>query len=246
MTERDPSFQFAPQEQRVPVWDLGVRFFHWALVLLVVGAVVTIKMGKLDLHVWCGYGVLTLLIFRILWGFVGGTHARFASFIAGPGKVFAYMKGMFSREGHESGLGHNPMGALSVLAMLLALLFQAVSGLFTNDDDASFEGPLYKWVGNAVSNTLTSLHRKNEIIIYVLVATHLLAIIFYAVFHRDNLIKPMFSGYRKIGGKAAGAMRDAIDASRHGHTGLALVLLVVAVAAAYVIINSVKLFGAAQ
>ena len=79
MREREPeSFQFAPEEHHVPVWDLGVRFFHWALVLLVTSAVVTIKLSRLDLHVWCGYGVLALLIFRILWGFVGGTHARFA------------------------------------------------------------------------------------------------------------------------------------------------------------------------
>jgi cytochrome b len=210
MREREPeSFQFAPEEHHVPVWDLGVRFFHWALVLLVTGSVVTIKLSRLDLHVWCGYGVLALLIFRILWGFVGGTHARFASFIAGPGKVFAYMKGMFSREGHESGLGHNPVGALSVLAMLLALLFQAVSGLFTNDDDFSFEGPLYKWAGNSL-------------------------------FHRENLVKPMLSGYRKITGR----LDDAASASRHGNTMMALIILTVAVAAVYFLVNAVKLTGA--
>lgn len=238
MREREPeAFQFAPEEHHVPVWDLGVRFFHWALVILVTTAVVTIKMGKLDLHIWAGYGVLALLIFRILWGFIGGTHARFASFIAGPGKVFAYMKGMFSREGHESGLGHNPVGALSVLAMLLALLFQALSGLFTNDEDFSFEGPLYKWVGNSLSNTLTSLHRANEWVIYTLVGLHVLAIVFYAVFHRENLVKPMVSGYRKITGRPD----DAALESRHGNTLVALIVLAVAIAAVYFLVNAVKM-----
>ena len=243
MREQEPDFKFAPQERHVPVWDLGIRFFHWALVLLVTGAVVTIKLGRLDLHVWCGYGVLTLLVFRIVWGFIGGTHARFASFIAGPGKVFAYMKGMFSREGHESGLGHNPIGALSVLAMLLVLLFQAVSGLFTNDEDFAFEGPLYKWVGSAVSNTLTSLHKLNEWVIYVLVATHILAIVFYAVFHKDNLVKPMLTGYAKVGGAAAES--EAVHKSRHGSTVVAVIVLVVAVVVVYFVVNSVKLSGAA-
>ncbi|HEY4374581.1 MAG TPA: cytochrome b/b6 domain-containing protein [Burkholderiales bacterium] len=242
MREREPeAFQFAPQEYHVPVWDLGVRFFHWALVLLVTGSVVTIKMGKLDLHVWCGYGVLALLIFRILWGFIGGTHARFGSFIAGPGKVFAYMKGMFSREGHESGLGHNPVGALSVLAMLLVLLFQAVSGLFTNDEDFSFEGPLYKWAGNALSNTLTSLHRANQWVIYALVALHVLAILFYALVHRENLVKPMISGYRKISGR----IDDAAATSRHGSALAAVIVLALAAVAVYFLVNAVKLTGGA-
>lgn len=242
MSEREPEFKFAAEEHVVPVWDIGVRFFHWALVLLVVGSVVTIKMGKMDLHIWCGYGVLTLLVFRIFWGFIGGTHARFATFIAGPGKVLAYMKGMFSRDGHESGLGHNPVGALSVLAMLLALLFQAVSGLFTNVEDFAFEAPLYKWVGNALSNTITSLHKKNEIVIYVLVGLHVLAILFYAVFHRDNLVGPMVTGVRRIKGR----LSDAAAFSRHGSAVVAVIALAVAAGVVYVVVNSVKLFGAAQ
>ena len=208
MTERDPDFKFAaPPVNHVPVWDLGVRLFHWALVLLVVGAVVFIKIDKMQYHSWCGYGILTLLIFRILWGFVGGTHARFASFIAGPGKVLAYMKGMFSRDGHESGLGHNPVGALSVLAMLLVFLFQACSGLFTNDEDFAFDGPLYKWVGKDLSDKITSLHRLNEWVIYALVGVHIAAIAFYALFHKENLVRPMLTGYRKVEGALSDLQR---------------------------------------
>ena len=235
MREQEPPFKFAPEVTVVPVWDLGVRFFHWALVALIITSVVSIKYGKIDVHVWSGYGVLSLLVFRILWGFLGGTHARFASFIAGPGKVFAYMKGMFSRSGHEVGLGHNPMGALSVLAMLLVLLFQAVSGLFTNTEDFAFDGPLYKWVGKDWSDKITTLHRINEKVIYVLVALHLGAILFYFVWHKDNLVGSMITGYRKVQG--------AVSEARHGSTVLAVILLAVAVGVVYLVVNSVKLFG---
>jgi len=239
MREPDLPFKFAPEEHHIPVWDLGLRFFHWALVILVTTAVVTIKLDKIDLHVWCGYGILTLLIFRILWGFVGGSNARFANFIAGPGKVLAYMKGMFSRDGHESGLGHNPVGALSVLAMLLVLLFQAVSGLFVNDEDFAFTGPLYKWVGKDLSDKITSLHRLNEVVIYVLVGLHLAAILFYFLYHKDNLVKPMLTGYRKV----SGALSEAMSDSRHGSTVAAVIVLALAVVAVYFVVNAVKFAG---
>jgi len=241
MTERDPDFKFAaPPVNNVPVWDLGIRFFHWALVLLVVGAVVFIKIDKMQYHSWCGYGILTLLVFRILWGFVGGTHARFASFIAGPGKVLAYMKGMFSRDGHESGLGHNPVGALSVLAMLLVFLFQAVSGLFTNDEDFAFDGPLYKWVGKDLSDKITSLHRLNEWVIYALVGVHVAAIAFYALFHKENLVRPMLTGYRKV----EGALSEAMRGSRHGSAVLALILLTIVAGGVYYLVAMYKPGGA--
>ena len=138
MTQRDPDFKFAPEERQVPVWDLGVRFFHWALVLLVITSFVTAKIGgnALTYHAWSGYTILTLLLFRVIWGLVGGTQARFTAFIRGPGTVIATLKGMFDRARHQPALGHNAMGGLSVLAMLLALLFQAGSGLFVNATSA--------------------------------------------------------------------------------------------------------------
>jgi len=145
------------------------------------------------------------------------------------------MRGMFSRSGHEAGLGHNPVGALSVLAMLLVLLFQAVSGLFTNTEDFAFDGPLYKWVGKDLSDKITSLHHLNEWVIYGLVALHLGAILFYFVWHKDNLVGAMLTGYRKVQGTVA--------ESRHGSTIVAVILLAVAVGVVYVVVNSFKLFG---
>ena len=220
-------------EREVPVWDLGVRFFHWALVLLVITSIVTSQIGgnALTYHAWSGYAILTLLIYRILWGVAGGTHARFANFIRGPGAVVAYMKGMFDRKQHGPSLGHNPMGALSVVAMLLVLLFQATSGLFVNDDIA-FEGPLYRFVGKEVSDKLMSLHQLNKRVIIGLVALHLAAIAFHWFYHKESLVRPMITGVKRVAG--------AVGTSRQGSTVLALLLLGGSAVGVYFLINAAK------
>ena len=220
-------------ERAVPVWDLGVRFFHWALVLLVITSIVTSQIGgnALTYHAWSGYAILTLLIYRILWGVAGGTHARFANFIRGPGEVIAYMKGMFDRKQHGLSLGHNPMGALSVLAMLLVLLFQAGSGLFVNDDIA-FEGPLYKWAGKELSDQLMGWHRFNKKIILGLVALHFAAIAFHYFYHKENLVGPMLTGIKRVAGTTG--------ASRHGSSVLAALLLAASSVGVYFLVNAAK------
>ena len=231
--------QSAATHTEVPVWDIGVRLFHWSLVTLVIAAIVTVKIGgnAMTYHSWCGYAILTLVLFRILWGFVGGTNARFVSFVTGPGQVIAYMKTMFRRDHATvdgSTHGHNPMGALSVLAMLAALLFQAGSGLFVNDD-ILFEGPLSSWVGKVWSDRITGWHKFNEKIIYVLVATHIAAIFFYLLYKTDNLISPMISGVKKVTGK--------VTPVRAGSPALAVVLLAVSAGVVYALVNAVKLMG---
>ena len=220
-------------EREVPVWDLGVRFFHWALVLLVITSIVTSQIGgnALTYHAWSGYAILTLLIYRILWGVAGGTHARFANFIRGPGEVIAYMKGMFDRKRHGPSLGHNPMGALSVVAMLLVLLFQAGSGLFVNDDIA-FEGPLYKWAGKELSDQLMGWHRFNKKIILGLVALHFAAIAFHYFYHKENLVRPMLTGIKRVAGTTG--------ASRHGSSVLAALLLAASSVGVYFLVNAAK------
>ena len=241
MSEIDPSTEetLSPVPKRVEVWDLGVRLFHWALVALLIAAVATVKIGgnAIPYHSYCGYGILTLILFRILWGFAGGTNARFTSFVTGPGKVIAYLKTLFKRDhGTTQGstYGHNPMGALSVLAMLAALLFQAVSGLFVNDD-ILFEGPLYAWVGKDLSDKITGWHKFNENIILLLVLTHIAAILFYFFYKKDNLISPLISGVRKVTG--------TVPAMRAGSPVVAAVLLGVSALAVYLLVNAIKLFG---
>lgn len=176
--------------QRVRIWDLPTRLFHWSLAVLVVFSIVTAHVGGawIDWHFRSGYAVLALIAFRIAWGFVGGRHARFASFLRGPSAIAAALRGEPAPHA-----GHNPLGGLSVIAMLALVGAQAVGGLFANDDIAS-EGPLVRLVSKATSDTITTLHRINEKLIIALVVLHVAAIFFYLWRKRTNLVRPMITG----------------------------------------------------
>ncbi len=176
--------------QRVRIWDLPTRLFHWSLAVLVVFSIVTAHIGGawIDWHFRSGYAVLALIAFRIAWGFVGGRHARFANFLRGPSGIAAALRGEPAPHA-----GHNPLGGLSVIAMLALIGAQAVGGLFANDDIAS-EGPLVRLVSKATSDTITTLHRINEKLILALVVLHVAAIFFYLWRKRTNLVRPMITG----------------------------------------------------
>lgn len=178
---------------RVRVWDLPTRLFHWSLVALVTASVITAQLGGLwlDWHMRSGYAILALLGFRLLWGVAGSRYARLSHFVRGPRTVLEYLRGQ--QEGPH--IGHNPLGALSVLAILALLLLQGITGLFTNDGNFT-EGPLAKLVSNATSNQLSTLHRWGELAVYAMVALHLAAVLYYLLLRRDNLIGPMLSGDR--------------------------------------------------
>ncbi len=185
----------------IRVWDLPTRLFHWLLAAAVIGAFVAVKAGDLDWHARFGQAVLTLLLFRLVWGFVGGRYARFTQFVRGPSTILDYL-----RRGSATP-GHNPLGAMSVIALLGVLLFQASSGLFANDDIA-FEGPLARFVSNALSSALTTWHRRNEVIILGLVALHVVAILFYRFVRGKNLIGPMILGDAAMHEQAPGAQHE--------------------------------------
>jgi cytochrome b len=183
---------------RVPVWDLAVRASHWLLAASVASAFVTVKIGG-NLMVWhgrAGLAVLGLVVFRIVWGFVGSTHARFASFVRGPAAVRAYLRGEWS------GIGHNPLGALAVVCLLALFLVQATSGLFANDD-ISYQGHLYSLVSDAAGSRLTGLHKLFEPLLIGLVAVHLAAIAYYLRIKKTNLVKPMITGWKELPSAAA-------------------------------------------
>lgn len=172
------------------VWDLPTRLFHWSLAVLVVGAFVTAKIGG-NAMVWhgrLGLAIIGLLAFRIVWGFVGSTYARFLQFVRGPGAIFAYLRGQWR------GLGHNPLGALSVLGLLGILAAQAATGLFANDDIA-FEGYLLPLVGSELSGKITGIHRLLENALMALVALHVGTVVFYVRVKKHNLVKPMLTGW---------------------------------------------------
>lgn len=172
------------------VWDLPMRLFHWSLVLLVVTAFVTAKIGG-NAMVWhgrLGLAILGLLVFRIVWGFVGSTYARFARFVRGPAAIRAYLKGEWR------GQGHNPLGALSVLALLSALAAMAGTGLFANDDIA-FEGYLMPLIDSDLSGRITGIHHLLEKVLMLLIALHVGAIVFYARVRKHDLVRPMLTGW---------------------------------------------------
>ena len=187
--------------RKIRLWDLPLRLFHWSLLLLVSGAIASAELadtitGAMDWHPRFGYAILALLVFRLIWGFVGSTHARFANFVRGPAAIIDYLKHMKDAKGPS--IGHNPLGALSVLALLAILLFQAISGLFLNDEDFSLEGPLFKHVSGAVSHAFRELHEANAAIIFTLIGLHITAILFYRFIKRDNLVTPMLTGNKEI------------------------------------------------
>jgi cytochrome b len=178
---------------KVKVWDLPLRLFHWLLAASVATAFVSAKIGG-NAMVWhgrAGLAVVGLLAFRIAWGFVGSTYARFANFLHGPTTIRAYLQGEWDA------LGHNPLGALSVLALLTLLTVQAVTGLFANDD-ISYQGYLYTLVGADISSQITGIHKIFEPLLILLVTLHLGAIGYYAKVKKDNLTIPMITGWKKV------------------------------------------------
>lgn len=175
------------------VWDLPTRIFHWTLLASVAAAYGTGFVGG-NAMVWhgrIGLAIVALVAFRLVWGLVGSTHARFADFLPTPARVRAYLQGRWQ------GLGHNPLGAFSVLGLLAVVAFQVGSGLIGTDDIA-FNGPLYALVSSDFSETATSLHRLSIWVLGGLIGLHVLAIVFYARFKRHNLVPAMITGTRLV------------------------------------------------
>lgn len=179
--------------KKIRVWDLPTRSFHWLLVLAVLGLIVTGKVGGnlIDWHGRIGVGLAGLIAFRLVWGVVGSTYARFGQFFPTPARISAYL-----RDGHR-GVGHNPLGALSVLALLGLLTVQLLTGLVANDDIA-FVGPLFDLVGRDLSNVATGWHKAVVNLLILLVVLHIAAIVFYVRVKKDNLVKPMLTGWKEV------------------------------------------------
>lgn len=211
------------------IWDLPTRLFHWMLVVLVVFSILSAKVGGnwIDWHMRSGYCILTLVLFRIMWGFAGSHHARFANFVRAPAAVLSYVRELRGG-GAAAQPGHNPLGALSVLALLAVLLLQASTGLFANDSIAS-EGPLAKMVSSATSDRFTLVHKINQFMIFALTALHLGAIAYHYFAKRDNLVLPMLTG-DKPGTGFVSASDDAAVRIR-----AAVLLAVAAAVAGYVV-----------
>ncbi len=188
----------SPGEQ-VKVWDLPVRLFHWLLVGLLALSWYTGETGGLDemtWHMWSGSAVLALVLFRIGWGVVGSTTARFGHFVHGPSEAARDAASLLRRR-PPAHVGHPPLGGWMVVLMLACLLVQAGTGLFANDDIFT-EGPLTGWVSKETSDWLTTIHKWNFELLLVLAGVHLAAVMYYVLVLRTNLVKAMFTGRKQL------------------------------------------------
>ncbi len=222
----------SPNHRPVVVWDFAVRVFHWLLVILIAFMWWSGKQkgAWMTYHFYAGYAIVGLMVFRIIWGFVGGTHARFADFIYGPSAIFDYLKTLPSRTAAKFA-GHNPVGGWSAVLMILCVAAQVGTGLFASNDDTGFEGPLAKFVSGAMSGTLTSIHRISINVLLGLIAVHIGAVFYYLLHKKENLITPMLTGRKMLPESLAVADRQM------GGVGRALVVLAIAVVVVYFVVR---------
>lgn len=187
--ESDP---VTPQPTHVRVWDVPIRLFHWSVVLLLAVSWLSADQGYMKVHLWSGLTLLALLLFRIAWGIVGSTTARFSDFLHPPRKVIGYLNGL---RGGDRILyaGHNPAGGWMVAVMIAVLLAQVLTGLFANDS-LRFHAPFALWVSEEASNQATNLHGTIFNVILFVIWCHVVAVGFYLLVKGDNLVWPMFHG----------------------------------------------------
>lgn len=223
--------------KKVRVWDLPIRLFHWTLAILLAVSYFSGRAGEawMNLHFWSGYAILTLLLFRIAWGFVGSTTARFSNFVRGPVAAASYLKDLIlGRSSYDP--GHNPAGGLMVVVLILAVLAQVTAGLFSADTDMGLvNGPLANLVADRWVDRLTAFHSYWVNVLIALVAIHVLAVLVYLVWKRQNLIGPMVTG-RKPEEQVA-PPGSAPPALTFASGRLAVSLLIVMAAVVYFIVR---------
>ncbi len=210
----------------VKVWDAPTRIVHWALAAAFLFSWGGAEYEKYGPHKVSGYIVLGLLVFRLIWGFVGSDTARFSHFLRGPGTAWAYARGRTS-----AAYGHNPLGGWSVVAMLLALVVQVGLGLFAIDVDGLESGPLADYVDFDTARAAAKLHHKSFNVLLALVALHVAAVLFYALWKRRNLVMPMISGRMAS---------DDAEPARFVGLGRAVIVAAIAAATAWFVARGLK------
>ena len=216
---------------RQRVWDLPTRLFHWTLVVLVGLSWWSAENDQQDLHLYLGYGVLSLLLFRVGWGLAGSSTARFSSFVRGPAAVARYVRERF----HWPLAGHAPLGALSVLALLAMLFVMVGTGLLAADEDGLFSGPLAYLVSTDLSDVFTELHEELFNVLLVLIGLHVAAILLYRLALGRNLLGPMITGKAELA--------PGVEPMRPGKWWIALICLIAAIAITRWIIGGAPPFG---
>jgi cytochrome b len=219
-----------------PVWDIFVRCFHWSLVALFSFSVISAKVGgaMITWHVYSGYAILSLVLFRLVWGLVGGEYARYGSFIAGPIRGVRFALSLLKKgSGHtQHVIGHNPIGGWMVIALLLLLALQATLGLISNDEIAT-TGPLARYVSDETSISAMSWHRRIGNLLLILVGVHIAAVLFHVFVKKEGLIRAMFNGNKSLPPELA---REA-SAGRKASLPLGFIVLTIAIAAVTIAVN---------
>jgi cytochrome b len=223
----------APEAPRRLVWDLPLRLFHWLFASSVIASWATAKAGFdwMPWHIRLGYFMMGLLLFRVIWGFVGPRHARFSNFLARPAAMWRYAKSFTGVGEAIRSVGHNPLGGLMVILMLLLVAVQVATGLFATDDIA-WSGPYNPAVSGHTAGVLTSLHHLNFNIIWGAIALHVIAIGYYAFVKKENLVRAMVTGW-----KPAEAVPEH-EAIRSSELLKALIVIVLASGAVYGILRA--------
>ncbi len=221
-----------------PVWDAFVRCFHWSLVSLFAISVASGKVGGewIVWHMRSGYAILALVVFRLIWGFVGGEYARYTSFLTGPVRGIKFAKGLLGKAPQHV-IGHNPVGGWMVVVLLVLLATQAGLGLFSNDEIAT-TGPLARYVSDETSLTLMSRHRSIGDVLLILVGVHIAAVLFHVFVKKEGIVRAMLTGKKSL----PPALASEAIAARKASLPLGFIVLSIAIAAVATAVNWPALF----
>lgn len=188
------------QIARVRVWDPFIRLFHWLLVIAVAAAWYigdNLSFTNIEYHFYLGYTIGGLVVLRLFWGLVGPKPVRLTSLVKGPGATLGYLGTLFRRKPSHT-FGHNPIGGLSIVAMIVSLLVQVGTGLFAESDSLFSSGPLSGYVSSGMVSQMNSIHEINSKILLGLIILHVSAVLFYLIWKRENLVTPMINGWKKV------------------------------------------------
>ena len=209
---------------KIKVWDLPTRLFHWTLVASMIFMFISAKQGGtwLQWHLRCGLFLLALILFRIVWGFVGSDTARFTQFVKSPKHIIRYIKGEISENEQP---GHNPLGALMVVALILGILFQLITGLFSPDENSYIYGGYLSSKAGSNASQIRSVHLMWANVLMILAGIHFAVVLFYRVIKRHNLITPMITGNKYL--------NDPVPQLKFASIFKALIILIITAAVAY-------------
>jgi cytochrome b len=217
---------------KIKVWDIYIRVFHWLLLICILVSFISFRLDEMDIHFISGHCVLALIIFRVIWGVIGSRTALFHSFIKGPGTILNYLQNP-SSEKFKGMIGHSPIAALSVIAMLVVISVQVGTGLIS-DDEILLQGPLAQYVSSDLSYQATTYHGINAKLIIGLIVLHLAAIAFYRFIKKDDIVKPMVTGQKRVSEDAAQNV-PSLDEKKPIRAAMAILI---SIAIAYFVFNA--------